>query len=166
MAGTIKFGSPEHQAHLIGVDRDKTIAENQPKIKALKEQLKTANLEYNTATPEELATINKQKQSADISGQINELEHPKVSEDVLKGSRQVRIQVLDARFKASEITPAEYKSQCEAILAESNTIALPQNEIGTVDFKTGVNLAKSNQPLPVNSSQATKDGFKSVSTPQ
>jgi small-conductance mechanosensitive channel len=133
----IQIGSPEHNAHLIGVERDRLIAENQPEIQELKEQLKTAGVEYKTATPEELTAINKQKEVADINRQIRELENPEVSKDFLIDSRQ-------------------------SVLDYPNQAAFSKPENKTYDFQNGVNLAKAGLPLPVNSSQATKDGFNSV----
>jgi hypothetical protein len=170
MSQIIERGSPAHNEHLIGIERDRLITESQPKIIELREKLKVAKqYDLDAVTTVNTQIVAKRDSLAAITAienEIYELENPKVSRDVLSASREARLQTLDARRSAGEITPAEYQSQRAVILAESKQADFSGSEKGReydTDFQNGVVLAKNGQPLAANSSQATKDGFNSVS---
>lgn len=72
MAGIINIGSAQHKAHLAGLEKDKLIAANQPKIEELKKKLRSAKTEDIKA----------------IESDISKLENPEVVEKSLTKKEQ------------------------------------------------------------------------------
>ena len=91
MSQIIHRGSPEHDAHLIGVERDRLIAENQEKINDLvvrRNELRYAAFRALPSTETFISLPEDNKEISDLTKEINELENPKVSRDVLNESKQ------------------------------------------------------------------------------
>jgi hypothetical protein len=100
MSNVIHRGSPEHDAHLIGVERDRLIAENQDKINELKEKRRVAfidsSLPFNATAPILAVDGNRPNNLKVVSNlyrEISDLENPVISRDVLNDSRQADYKV-------------------------------------------------------------------------
>ena len=89
MSQIIHRGSPEHDAHLIGAERDRLIAENQDRINELKEKRAVAqSAAFRSSPPVESYSVEDSKIVSDLTKEISDLENPKVSRDVLNESKQ------------------------------------------------------------------------------
>jgi hypothetical protein len=96
MSQIIHRGSPEHDAHLIGVERDRLIAENQDRINELvvkRNELRYAAFRALPPTEAFVPLPEDSKAISDLTKEISELENPVIPRDVLNESRQADYKV-------------------------------------------------------------------------